>query len=133
MWVMSPRGQKATFIVDSYPDTKFTGVVADIRKAPIITQNVVTYDVVTTVDNSELNLFPGMTANATILAAKLDNTLKVRDSVLRFRPSAAVLKRTGLPAVQADKQQVYVLAAGKLKRLLHISCPSCSRPWPRFH
>lgn len=109
------KGQEATFIVDSYPDTIFQGVVADIRKAPIITQNVVTYDVVITVDNSDLKLFPGMTANVTILAAKLDDTLKVPNSVLRFRPSAAVLKETGLPAMQVDKQQVYILAGGKLK------------------
>jgi HlyD family secretion protein len=108
------KGQRATFIVDSYPDTTFQGVVADIRKAPIITQNVVTYDVVITVDNSDLKLFPGMTANVTILAAKLDDTLKVPNSVLRFRPSAAVLKETGLPPPQVDKQQVYVLAGGKL-------------------
>ena len=108
-------GQKATFIVDSYPDISFHGVVADIRKAPIITQNVVTYDVVITVDNSDLKLFPGMTANVTILAAKLNDTLKVPNSVLRFRPSAAVLKQTGLSGVQADKQQVYLLAEGKIK------------------
>jgi HlyD family secretion protein len=107
------KGQTATFIVDSYPSTTFQGVVADIRKAPIIAQNVVTYDVVITVDNLELKLFPGMTANVTILAAKLDDTLKVPNSVLRFRPSASVLKKTGLPALQADKQQVYVLAGGK--------------------
>ncbi|MGB9123631.1 MAG: efflux RND transporter periplasmic adaptor subunit, partial [Candidatus Angelobacter sp.] len=109
------KGQKATFLVDSYPDITFEGVVADIRKAPIVTQNVVTYDVVITVDNSDLKLFPGMTASVTILGAKLDNTLKVPNSVLRFRPSAAVLKKTGLPPVQADKLQVYVLAAGTLK------------------
>jgi HlyD family secretion protein len=108
------KGQQATFIVDSYPDTTFHGIVADIRKAPIITQNVVTYDVVITVDNSDLKLFPGMTANVTILTARLDDTLKVPNSVLRFRPSAAVLKKTGLPTPQADKQQVYVLHAGKL-------------------
>jgi HlyD family secretion protein len=107
------KGQKATFIVDSYPGTTFQAVVADIRKAPIITQNVVTYDVVITVDNLDFKLFPGMTANVTILAAKLEDTLKVPNSVLRFRPSAAVLKKTGLPPVQADKQQVYVLAGDK--------------------
>ncbi len=90
-------------------------MVADIRKAPIITQNVVTYDVVITVDNSDLKLFPGMTANVTILAAKLDDTLKVPNSVLRFRPSSALMKKTGLPPTQADKQQVYVLAGGKLE------------------
>jgi HlyD family secretion protein len=109
------KGQKAAFVVDSYPGTSFQGVVADIRKAPIIAQNVVTYDVVITVDNSDLKLFPGMTANVTILGAKLDKTLKVPNSVLRFRPSAAVLRATGLPAVQADKQQAYVLEGEKLK------------------
>ena len=54
-----------------------------------------------------------MTANVTILAAKLQDTLKVPNAVLRFRPSAAVLKKTGLPPAQADKQQVYVLTGGK--------------------
>jgi hypothetical protein len=53
-------------------------------------------------------------ANVTILAAKLDDMLKVPNAVLRFRPSAAVLKKTGLSAVQGDKQQVYVLAGGKI-------------------
>ncbi len=106
-------GQKAAFSVDSYPDTTFNGVVADIRKAPIVTQNVVTYDVVITVDNSGLKLFPGMTANVTILTAKLDDVLKVPNSVLRFRPSAGVAKKAGLAPVQADKQQVYVIANGK--------------------
>jgi HlyD family secretion protein len=107
------KGQKATFIVDSYPGTTFHGVVADIRKAPIITQNVVTYDVVITVDNGDLKLFPGMTANVTILAARLEDTLKVPNAVLRFRPSAAVLKKTGLPPAQADKQQLYILTGAK--------------------
>ncbi len=95
--------QKATFTVDSYPDAVFHGVVADVRKAPIVTQNVVTYDVVITVDNTDLKLFPGMTANATILTRSLDNTLKVPNSVLRFRPSAAVMTQTGLPPVSPGK------------------------------
>jgi HlyD family secretion protein len=112
------KGHAATFFVDSYPDTLFRGTVADIRKAPIVTQNVVTYDVVIIVDNSDLKLFPGMTANVTILTARLDDTLKVPNSVLRFRPSPDVLKRAGLPAVSAaDKQQAYVLEAGRLTRV----------------
>jgi HlyD family secretion protein len=111
------KDQKADFIVDSYPGTTFHGVVADVRKAPIITQNVVTYDVVITVDNSDLKLFPGMTANVTILTARLNDTLKVPNSVLRFRPSAAVLKQTGLPQPQAGRPQIYVLTAGKPKAI----------------
>ena len=106
--------QKATFTVDSFPDTLFHGVVADIRKAAIVTQNVVTYDVVITVENTDLKLFPGMTANVTIATRRLDDTIKVPNSVLRFHPSSAVLKQTGLPAAQPNKQQVYVLKGGKL-------------------
>lgn len=108
-------GQRATFLVDSYPNTTFQGVVSEIRKAPIITQNVVTYDVVISLDNSDLRLFPGMTANVTILTQRLDNTLKVPNAVLRFRPSASLIKRYGLPPAQPDKPEVYVLATGRLK------------------
>ena len=109
------KGQKADFAVDSYAGTTFHGVVADVRKAPIITQNVVTYDVVITVDNSDLKLFPGMTANVTIFTARVDNTLKVPNSVLRFRPSAAVLKETGLAAPQPATPHVYVLTGKTLR------------------
>jgi HlyD family secretion protein len=108
-------GQSATFSVDAYPAMTFQGYVADVRKAPIITQNVVTYDVVITVSNPDLKLFPGMTANARILTTKLDDTFKVPNAVLRLHPSAAVLKQVGLSASPAGKQQVYVLPGGKLK------------------
>ena len=108
------KGQKATFVVDAYPDTTFHGTVFDIRKAPIVTQNVVTYDVVLTVDNSDLKLFPGMTANVTILTAKLDNTLKVPNAVLRFHPSAAVIAKNKIATAPADQQRLYVLSNGKI-------------------
>ena len=108
-------GQTATFTVDAYPTTTFQGQVTAVRKAPIITTNVVTYDVVIAVSNPVLKLFPGMTANARILTAKLIDTYKVPNAVLRNHPTAAVLKQFGLPAAQAGKQQVYVLLNGKLK------------------
>ena len=108
-------GQKATFTVDAYPGTTFRGQVTDVRKAPISAQNVVTYDVVIAVSNPDLKLFPGMTANARILTAKLDNALKVPNAVLRSHPTAAVLTQLGLPAIAANKQQVYVVRDGKLQ------------------
>jgi HlyD family secretion protein len=108
-------GQRATFVVDAYPGLSFDGRVSEIRKAPIVAQNVVTYDVVISVDNSGLRLFPGMTANVTVLTSRADDTLKVPTSVLRFRPSSAVLRQNRLAAPQPDKAYVYVLAAGKLK------------------
>jgi HlyD family secretion protein len=108
-------GQNATFTVDAYPTTTFQGQVTAVRKAPIITTNVVTYDVVIAVSNPDLKLFPGMTANARILTAKLNDTFKVPNAVLRIHASAAVLKKFGLSAAPAGKQQIYVLRNGKLK------------------
>lgn len=108
-------GQRATFVVDSYPETTFQGVVAEIRKAPIVTQNVVTYDVVISVDNSDLRLFPGMTANVTILTQRVEKTLKVPNAVLRFRPSSALMKKYNLPPQQPDQAQAYVLSGARLK------------------
>ena len=107
--------QEATFTVDAYPGITFRGQVANVRKAPISAQNVVTYDVVISVSNPDLKLFPGMTANARIMTAKVDNTLKVPNAVLRSRPTAAVLTQLGLPAPVASKPQVYVLRSGKLQ------------------
>ncbi|MCI0364826.1 MAG: efflux RND transporter periplasmic adaptor subunit [Phycisphaerales bacterium] len=81
-------GQPATFTVDAYPGTVFKASVNEIRKAPINTQNVITYVVVVNVDNRELKLFPGMTANVRIATEEAKNVLKVPNAALRFRPSA---------------------------------------------
>ena len=78
--------QKAGFTVDSYPEQTFRGKVTQIRSAPIITQNVVTYVVVVSVDNSDLKLMPGMTANVSVEAAKKEDVLKLPPAALRFKP-----------------------------------------------
>jgi HlyD family secretion protein len=108
-------GQEAPFTVDAYPGTTFHGQVTNIRQAPISAQNVVTYDVVVAASNPDFKLFPGMTANVTILTARMDDALKVANSAVRFRPSAQVLAKAGLQPAQAGKQQLFVLAGGKLK------------------
>ena len=105
--------QNANFTVDAYPAITFAGSVTDVRKAPIITQNVVTYDVVISVSNQDLKLFPGMTANVRIMTTKVDNTLMVPNAVLRVHPSAAALKQLGLVA-GSGKETVYVLRDQKL-------------------
>jgi HlyD family secretion protein len=80
------EGQHATFTVDAYPDLPFDGVVTQIRLAPIIQQNVVTYNVVISVDNPELKLKPGLTANVSILVDRRENVLKIPNAALRFHP-----------------------------------------------
>ncbi len=80
-------GQATRFTVDAYPGTIFRGTVMQIRQAPINVQNVITYDVVVGVSNTDLKLLPGMTANVKILTSEKDDVLKVPNAALRFRPA----------------------------------------------
>jgi HlyD family secretion protein len=79
-------GQKSTFTVQAYPTRTFQGVVRQIREGPITVQNVVTYDVVVDVDNSDLALFPGMTADAHIITAEQTKVMRVPLPAIRFTP-----------------------------------------------
>ena len=81
------EGQTTNFTVDAYPEKTFTGKVIQVRNSPIITQNVVTYDVVIAVDNKELLLKPGMTTNVSILTRTVTDVLKIPNAALRYRPS----------------------------------------------
>lgn len=78
--------QEATFTVDAYPELTFRGKVSDIRNAPVTVQNVVTYDVIIKVENLDLKLKPGMTANVSILVDHREGVLKIPNSALRFSP-----------------------------------------------
>jgi HlyD family secretion protein len=83
-------GMDATFVVDAFPGEHFKGKVRQIRNAAQTVQNVVTYDAVIDVDNAELKLRPGMTANVNFVFANRDNVLRVPNAALRFRPSPEV-------------------------------------------
>jgi HlyD family secretion protein len=88
-------GMSATFLVDAYPDRKFNGVIRQIRDAPQTLQNVVTYDAVVDVDNSDLRLKPGMTANVTFVYAERKGVLRIPSAALRFRPPEDLLASAG--------------------------------------
>ncbi len=81
--------QEVTFTVDSFPGQTFRGRVVQVRQAPQVVQNVVTYDTVVAVGNPELKLMPGMTANVKILVARRDNTLLVPNAAFRVRVDVA--------------------------------------------
>ena len=80
---------KTYFTVDSYPGQRFVGTIRQIRNAATTVQNVVTYDAVIDVDNTDLKLRPGMTANVTIVYDERPSALAVPNAALRFRPPAA--------------------------------------------
>jgi len=79
-------GMKTYFTVDSFPGQRFWGKIRQIRNAATTLQNVVTYDAVIDVDNTDLRLRPGMTANVTVVYAERQNVLAVSNAALRFRP-----------------------------------------------
>jgi HlyD family secretion protein len=81
--------QRASFTVDAYPGRTFAGRVAQIRKAPQLTQNVVTYIVVLSTQNTDLALLPGMTAVVSITVEEAKGVLKIPNAALRFGPPGA--------------------------------------------
>lgn len=91
------EGQAAMFTVDAYADRTFRGRVSQVRNAPQTSQNVVTYDVVITVENADLALKPGMTANVSIVSARREDVLKVPLIALRFQPPGEAISSEADP------------------------------------
>ncbi len=106
------EGQTANFTVDAYPEKTFTGRVSQVRNSPIITQNVVTYDVVIAVDNKEMLLKPGMTANVSVLTRTVTDTLKIPNAALRYRPGGKG-KPNGKKDAAGGGPRVYVVGPDK--------------------
>ena len=80
-------GQIVGFTADAFPDRRFKGVVEQVRLAATTTNNVVTYPVVVTVDNSDGTLLPGLTVNAEIEVSKREGVLRIGNAALRFKPA----------------------------------------------
>ena len=104
-------GDKATFTVDAYPNRVFQGTVTQVRLSPQTVQNVVTYDVVVGVDNSDTALMPGMTASTQIIVDQRQDVLRVPDQALRFAPGG--LARTGPRTAVGGQGRVWVLRDGQ--------------------
>ena len=101
-------GIDASFTVDAYAGRTFKGRVREVRNAPQIIQNVVTYDAVIDVDNSDLLLKPGMTAHVTFVYAERVQALRVPNAAFRFRAQPADDAKT-----DAGERVVWQLKAGK--------------------
>lgn len=95
------ENQAVTFTVDAFPNRNFTGKVTQVRNAPKTTSNVVTYETIISVDNRDLKLRPGMTANVSIIVASREDTLRLPNAALRVRLPEGVLPKTDAPAAVA--------------------------------
>jgi HlyD family secretion protein len=111
-------GQSATFTVPAFPERVFTASVTQIRNDPKIEQNVVTYNVVLDVNNDELALRPGMTANVQVLISEAHDALIVPDQALRFTPTGSTMPRElgKLPALNPGQRRVWKLVARRTIR-----------------
>ncbi|WP_397579259.1 efflux RND transporter periplasmic adaptor subunit [Sphingorhabdus sp.] len=115
------EGQDVTFTVDSYPNDIFRAKVRQVRKAPVETQNVVSYLVIIDVDNKDGKLLPGMTANVEIITGAKANVLRVPTNALRFRPKLADRdepkeEKPGAPEKKQTPKPTLYLAGSDLYR-----------------
>jgi len=115
------QGQDVEFGVDAYPGIIFKGQVSQVRNAPINVQNVITYDAVILVNNPELKLKPGMTANVSIIVVGKKDILRIPNAALRFTMPDKDKKNKDKKAQQKTPGQkgagVWALENGKPKRL----------------
>jgi HlyD family secretion protein len=89
------NAKSVKFSVDAFPGKDFDGKIEQMRLNPQNVQNVVTYNVVIDVDNPDLKLKPGMTANLTVTIDERNSVLKVPNAALRFMPQDAGTQRSG--------------------------------------
>jgi HlyD family secretion protein len=98
------KNYPVSFTVDAYPDKIFTGSILEIRLASTTTQNVVTYPVVVTTKNPNLELLPGMTASLSFQVDERTNVVKVPNAALRFYPATDQVRKEDLPILEGRQQ-----------------------------
>jgi HlyD family secretion protein len=105
-------GQDVEFGVDAFPNEVFHGKITQVRKSPTTTQNVVTYQTIIAVNNPDQKLFPGMTADVSILVLERDKVLMVPNAALRYSPPDDAKFTTDPPKkLERSQQLAYVLQA----------------------
>jgi HlyD family secretion protein len=121
------EGQEVGFGVDAFPEEQFRGKVVQVRIAPTTTDNVVTYTVVIHVDNADLRLKPGMTANVSIETDTRRGVVKIPSAALRFRPPQALLDTLpsalsgdASPRAGLRSGSIWIALDGKLTRRVAV-------------
>lgn len=101
--------QEVNYTLDGYPDRVFTGMVTQVRISPTTVSNVVTYSVIVEVDNKDLTLKPGMTANVSIITSKSKDVLCAPTVALKYTPETDGKKY--------QSQGLWILADKKPQRI----------------
>ena len=109
-------GQRVTFTVDAYTYENFEGTVNQIRMKATTTSNVVKYTVIISAPNPDLKLFPGMTANVTIVTEEATG-LAIPAEALNFTPDEQVLKNLRKPERPAEGQRPMAPPEGEMPQM----------------
>jgi HlyD family secretion protein len=98
-------GQNVSFKVDAFPKDTFRGQVSQVRMNATTVQNVVTYDTIIDFANTDMRLFPGMTAYVSIPVAEVSNVVRVPNGALRYKPddAQALLEKNGMTGGQGGR------------------------------
>lgn len=103
------EGQDVMYTLDGYPNSTFYGKVTQVRISPTTVSNVVTYSVIVKVDNAELKLKPGMTANVSIITSEVKDALCVPNRALKFSPPDNTQRY--------EQQGLWIVEKGKARRV----------------
>jgi HlyD family secretion protein len=109
------QGDKATIMVDAFPDRVFQGTVSRVRRSPPNVPGTASYDAVVNVDNADLALKPGMIATTQIIVAQKSDVMRVPDQALRFAPSVAKVQSAAPVQSQPHpgQSQIWMLRGGE--------------------
>jgi HlyD family secretion protein len=109
-------GQPVDFSVDAFPDEVFHGAVVQVRMAPTTISNVVTYETIIGIENPEQKLFPGMTADVSILVAQHSGVAAIPNTALRFTPpDGTQFERAPPIKLERGQRLAYALSGSGLK------------------
>lgn len=99
---MVQEGQRAMFRVDAYRDREFEGEIIQVRNAPLVEDNVVHYETIISVDNSERLLKPGMTTEVSVITEERHDVLRVRNTAMRARLPDSIRPETDVQPEEGE-------------------------------
>jgi HlyD family secretion protein len=95
-------GQQVMFTVNAYPGRNFQGAVKQVRLGSQSVQNVVIYTTIISVENPRQELLPGMTANLRVETDRREDTVRVSNAALRWRPPSVSAELPAPPERSPD-------------------------------
>ena len=97
---------KIFFTVDAYKNKIFTGTVRQVRLNSMIESNVVVYNVIIDIDNTDGLLLPGMTAYVSIIIDSAENVLRIPNTALRFKATKEIRRMMGLDEMTQEEKNM---------------------------